>query len=454
MSVSVAVPSSKSLLADDDAVGKGAGSPIPDSAVAAALNQLKTLEDFALVPEHSFPKNKIKVLLLEKIHPDAVEMFKKEGFLVDTVAGALNEEELISRIGDVHILGVRSKTMITKRVLAASKKLLCQGCFCIGTDQTDLDAAALNGTVVFNAPFANTRSVAELVLAELIFLARQAGDRSMECHQGKWNKVSTRCYEVRGKTLGIIGYGHVGSQLSVLAESLGMSVLFYDILPKLPLGNAKAAASMDAVLANADFVSLHVPATQETERLIAAAQIAKMKKGSYLINASRGNVVDVEDTATALRSSQLGGAAFDVYPDEPADNTDKFKTPLQGCKNVILTPHVGGSTEEAQAAIGREVAAKLIAYVNTGSTQGSVNMPEQQMKMHKGTHRILNIHHNVPGVLKEINAALSDYNVVAQVLMTAGPVGYLMADVDKAVAAEIKKKIAALQPSIKTRVLY
>jgi D-3-phosphoglycerate dehydrogenase len=401
----------------------------------------------------SYPKSKIKVLLLEKIAQSAVDIFVREGFDVETVE-KLPEEVLLEKVKDIHILGVRSKTQVNKKLLDSAKKLIATGCFCIGTDQTDLEAAAAKGVATFNAPFANTRSVAELVLGELICLARQLFDRSSECHNKIWNKNSSNCYEVRGKTLCIIGYGHVGSQLSILAEAFGMRVVFYDILPKLSLGLAQSCNSLLEAVSVADFVSLHTPATSETQNLIGAKEIAAMKKGAYLVNASRGTVVDINAAAEALRSGHLGGAAFDVYPYEPAGAGEEFKSPLQGLKNVILTPHVGGSTEEAQIAIGKEVASKLVQYLNTGNSVGAVNIPELALPSNSKTHRILNIHHNQPGFLKAMNEALSDYNISAQMLMTLGAVGYLIIDVDKGMSDEIKEKIMQLKLSIKTRILY
>lgn len=402
----------------------------------------------------SYPKNKIKILLLERISPIAIQQFINEGFQVETMDKAATEEQLLAKLPDVHAIGVRSKTQLTEKVLKVAIKLLAIGCFCIGTDQTDLATASTLGQCVFNAPFANTRSVAELVLGELIMLARQVCDRSGECHKGGWNKSAAGCVEVRGKTLAIIGYGHVGSQLSVLAEALGMSVVFYDIIPKLPLGNAVAKSTMEETIKCADFVSLHVPADISTSNLMDETHIRMMKKGAFLINAARGTVVDVHAAAAALKDGHLGGAAFDVFPDEPAAVGDKFSSPLQGCPNTILTPHVGGSTEEAQIAIGKEVAVKMISYINTGASLGSVNLPELSLPPHKATHRVLNIHRNVPGVLREVNLALSEYNVVAQVLETRGPIGYMIIDVDKEVAKEIKERINALNTSIKTRILY
>lgn len=401
----------------------------------------------------SFPKNKIKVLLLESISQSAIDILAKEGFQVESVH-KLSDNDLKEKIKEVHIIGVRSKTKLSSSILEEAKKLLAVGCFCIGTDQTDLEFAASKGIPVFNSPYANTRSVAEMVLAELIILARQMGDRSMECHQGKWNKRSDACYEVRGKTLGIVGYGHVGSQLSIISEALGFRVIFYDILPKLPLGLASACNSLDELLSRADFVTLHVPDTNETKNMIGAKQIATMKSGSYLVNASRGTVVDVDATAAALRSGHLAGAAFDVYPYEPASAAERFVTPLQGCPNTFLTPHIGGSTEEAQTAIGVEVATKLVKFINQGNTIDSVNFPQVALPDDPNSHRMLHIHRNIPGVLKNINDILSQYNINGQMLLTRGGVGYLMADVNKEISHECFSKLRELDSTIRTRKLH
>ena len=401
----------------------------------------------------SFPKKSIRVLLLERVSQSAVSIFAREGFQVDC-EDKMSEEQLIARLPQYHALGVRSKTQLTARALQAATRLLTIGCFCIGTDQTDLDAASKSGICVFNAPFANTRSVAELVLCEMIALSRQLSDRSAECHAGVWNKQSSGCYEVRGKTVCIVGYGHVGSQLSVMAESTGLKVQFFDIVPKLALGLAEAKDSLDEALSGADFVSLHVPHTAQTVQLIGAEQIARMKRGAYLINAARGQVVDLDALAAAIKSGHLAGAAVDVFPVEPAAGDEPFECPLRGLPNVILTPHIGGSTSEAQVAIGVEVANKMVSFINSGASVGSVNLPELSLPPHPTTHRILNIHANVPGVLRDVNHVLADYNVVAQLLMTLGSVGYLIVDVERGVSAEIKAKIAKLNKSIKTRLLY
>ncbi|MCA1825486.1 MAG: phosphoglycerate dehydrogenase [Myxococcales bacterium] len=404
----------------------------------------------------SFPVDQIKVLLLENVHATAHEVIRAEGFQLEILAGALKEAELAVRLRDVHVLGIRSKTRVTEKALAEARRLLAVGCFCIGTNQVDLAAANQRGIPVFNAPFSNTRSVAELVIAEIIALARQLGDRSREVHEGLWRKVAAGSYEVRGKTLGIVGYGHIGSQVGVLAEALGMKVIFYDTGSKLPMGNNTPCASLGDVLRRADFVTLHVPLTPRTRDMIGAAEIASMRKGSYLLNLSRGTVVVLPALAEALREGRLAGAAIDVYPEEPETNSEGFVTPLRGLPNVILTPHVGGSTTEAQAAIGREVGSTLVKFVNTGATMGAVNFPQVELAPVKNTHRILNVHRNVPGVLRDINRIVSEHNanIHSQVLSTDATVGYLIMDLDQDVSNEVKKAIGDLPTSIKTRILY
>jgi D-3-phosphoglycerate dehydrogenase / 2-oxoglutarate reductase len=409
------------------------------------------------LPATSFPKDHIKVLLLENVAPTALEIFHDEGFQVEALKHSLPPDELARKVADVHVLGIRSKTHVPEAALANARRLLTLGCFCIGTNQVDLVAANRHGVPVFNAPFSNTRSVAELMIAEIISLARQLGDRSREVHEGKWRKVAAGCWEVRGKTLGIVGYGHIGRQLGVIAESLGLHVLFYDHVAQLPMGNNVAAKTLDEVLERADFLSLHVPATAQTKNMIGAAEIARMKKGSYLLNASRGTVVVIPALAEALASGHLAGAAIDVYPEEPEANSfDGFHTPLQHLHNVILTPHVGGSTAEAQAAIGREVALSLTKFVNSGATTGAVNFPAVEAPVQRGAHRILNVHRNVPGVLRDINKIVSDLNanIQSQVLATDPQIGYLIMDIDKDVSNDVRKAIAALDTNIRTRILY
>jgi D-3-phosphoglycerate dehydrogenase len=404
----------------------------------------------------SFPKDQIKFLLLENVHQSAHDLIRSEGFALEAVPRSLKEDELAQKLRDVHVLGIRSKTQVTARALAEARRLLSVGCFCIGTNQVDLAAANGRGVPVFNAPFSNTRSVAELIICEVIALARQLGDRSREVHEGRWRKAAAGSFEVRGKTLGVIGYGHIGSQVGVLAEALGMRVIFYDHTSKLPMGNNRACASLAELLAAADFVTLHVPATPQTEKMIGASELAAMRAGSYLLNASRGSVVDLPALAEALRKGHLAGASVDVYPDEPESNSDGFVTPLRGLPNVLLTPHVAGSTTEAQAAIGREVATSLIKFVNAGATTGAVNFPQVELPQTKGAHRILNAHRNVPGVLRDINRIVSEKgaNIQAQVLATDPNIGYLVMDLDQDVSDDVKKAIGALSTSIKTRILY
>lgn len=369
---------------------------------------------------------------------------------------------------DVHVIGIRSKTKLTAKVLQEAKNLLVIGCFCIGTNQVDLEYAANQGIAVFNSPFANSRSVAELVIAEIIALARQLGDRSMEMHRGTWNKVSTKCWEIRGKTLGIVGYGHIGSQLSVLAEAMGMSVIYYDILTLMAIGTARQVPTLDALLEAADFVTLHVPETPETKNMISTKQLERMKTGSYLINASRGTVVDIPALIKAMRAGKIAGAALDVYPNEPAANGDYFGNSLnswaedlRGLNNVILTPHIGGSTEEAQRAIGVEVGEALVRYINQGITLGSVNLPEVTMRSltpEEPNHaRVIYIHRNVPGVLRKVNEILAEHNVDKQISDSKGGIAYLMADVSNVGTEDIKEihdSLDSLSSRIMTRVLY
>jgi D-3-phosphoglycerate dehydrogenase len=403
----------------------------------------------------SLRREQIKILLLENVHTSAHEIFAKEGMKVEALPGALKEAELIERIRDVNVLGIRSKTHVTEKVLREAKHLISIGCFCIGTNQVDLVAAAKCGAPVFNAPFSNTRSVAEMVLGEMVMLSRQLGDRSREMHEGKWRKVSAGCFELRGKTLGIVGYGHIGTQAGILAEAFGLRVLFFDIATRLPLGNVRATSSLEELLGASDFVTLHVPATEQTKNMISETELAHMKRGSYLINASRGQVVNIGALANALRNGQIAGAALDVYPEEPETNSDGFQTEVRGLSNVILTPHIGGSTEEAQESIGREVATSLARLLEAGSTIGAVNFPNVELPQQKGTHRILNVHKNVPGVLRDINKIVSDRNanIHAQVLATDPSIGYLVMDLDQDVSSDVCRDVAALGTNIATRMV-
>jgi D-3-phosphoglycerate dehydrogenase / 2-oxoglutarate reductase len=409
-----------------------------------------------MMQETSFPKGDIKILLLENVHPVAAEAFREEGFQVDVVKAALPETELAARVRDVHVLGIRSKTQVTAAVLDEARRMLAVGAFCIGTNQIAVGRANHRGVPVFNAPFSNTRSVAELIIAEIIMLSRHLGDRSREVHEGRWRKVAVGSHEVRGKTLGIVGYGHIGRQVGVLAEGIGMRVVFFDIAARLPMGNNRMLPSLDEVLASSDFVTLHVPETPQTRNMIGAAELARMPPGACLLNASRGTVVQIDALADAIRHRQVGGAAVDVYPDEPESNSDGFATALRNLPNVILTPHIGGSTEEAQEAIGREVSAALIKYINSGATTGAVNFPQIELPLTRETHRILNVHKNVPGVLRDINRIVSDHNanIRAQVLSTDSDIGYLIMDLEQDVSQDVKRAIAALPTSIKTRILF
>ncbi len=401
------------------------------------------------------PSDEIKVLLLENVHPSAPELFRGEGFQLEMLRSALSEDELVHRLDGVHILGIRSKTRVTQRVLAGAHGLLGVGCFCIGTNQVDLAAANKRGIPVFNAPFSNTRSVAELIMAEIVMLARCLADRLREMHAGEWQKVATGSYEIRSKTLGIVGYGHIGRQIGVIAEGLGMRVLFYDVVARLPMGSNRATKTLDELLAQSDFVTLHVPETSHTRNMMGVRELAAMRAGAYLLNASRGTVVDIDALADALRSGHLAGAAIDVFPEEPESNSRDFATPLRGLPNVVLTPHIGGSTAEAQEAIGREVGSALIRYVNSGVTTGAVNFPEIDLPLTPGKRRILNVHKNLPGVLRNINAVVSERgaNIAAQVLATDPEIGYLMMDLDQDVSRDVRNGIAGLETSIRTRIL-
>jgi D-3-phosphoglycerate dehydrogenase len=407
-------------------------------------------------PLTSFPKDRIKVLLLENIHESAHHIFATERFQIEAVKHALKEDDLVQKIADVHLLGIRSKTQVTERVLSAGRRLLSVGCFCIGTNQVNVGVANRQGVPVFNAPFSNTRSVAELMIGEIIALARQLGDRSREVHRGVWKKVSADCHEVRGKVLGIVGYGHIGRQLGVLAEALGITVVFFDIASKLPMGNNRSVGSLEELLQLADFVSLHVPATPQTKNMIGAAELSHMRKGAFLLNASRGSVVDIDALADALRRGHLGGAAIDVFPIEPESNEQPFKSELMELPNVILTPHIGGSTSEAQEAIGREVAVALTKFVNGGATAGAVNFPQVELPHEPGTHRILNVHRNVPGVLSDINGIVSALkaNIHSQLLATDAQIGYLIMDLDQDVSGDVRREISALPTNVRTRILY
>ncbi|KAI9662021.1 MAG: D-3-phosphoglycerate dehydrogenase 2 [Alyxoria varia] len=403
-----------------------------------------------------FQTGDIKILLLENVNQIGQDILKREGYQVEALKTSLPEHELIEKIKDVQVLGIRSKTKLTKKVLGEAKNLLVVGCFCIGTNQVDLQYAAEHGIAVFNSPFSNSRSVAELVIAEIISLARQLGDRSNELHRGVWNKVSSGCWEIRNKTLGIVGYGHIGRQLSVFAEAMGMNVLYYDVINEMSMGTARQTESLEELLKESDFVTLHVPETPETKNMISTEQFDMMRNGSYLINASRGTVIDIQALIDASRSGKLAGAALDVYPNEPAANGDYFNNDLnpwgealRGLNNVILTPHIGGSTEEAQRAIGDEVANHLVGYVNQGITLGACNMPEVNLRsltLDEPNHvRAIYIHKNIPGVLRRVNEILGDHNVDKQMSDSRGDVAYLMADISDVNTDEIKDIFRALE---------
>ncbi len=405
----------------------------------------------------SDPKDKIKILLLEGVHPAAKKLFGEAGYTnVENLNSSLDEKQLLEKIDKVHFLGIRSKTQLTSTVLSKAEKLLATGCFCIGTNQVEMNAAIDKGVAIFNSPFSNTRSVAELVIAHSIYLMRRIIEKNEAAHEGDWLKGSNDCFEVRGKILGIIGYGHIGSQVSVLAESIGMKVIYFDVEPKLSLGNAQQTKNLDELLKKSDIVALHVPGSPSSKNMINEAEILKMKKGAVLINLSRGDVIDIAGLKNALEQNHLGGAAIDVFPDEPKKNKDKFKSPLQGMKNVVLTPHIGGSTMEAQENIGIDVAGKLISFLETGSSVGSLSVPALSLPVQHNSHRLLHIHKNVPGILSKINSILSEMNVniLGQYLQTNNQIGYVVLDVDKAASLQVLNEIKKVKHTIKARSLY
>ncbi len=399
--------------------------------------------------------NSYKILLLEGVHPGAVDLLRAQGYQVETENHALAGRELVARAQGFHALGIRSKTQISHEVLSEARTIQVIGAFCIGTNQIDLEYANIRGVPVFNAPYSNTRSVAELVISEMIALARSLGDINSAAHQGIWKKSAKGRHEIRGKTLGIVGYGHIGSQVSVLAESMGLKVVFFDVVKKLPLGNAQPLGSLNELLKQADFISLHVPETDLTMGMIGTQQFAKMKKGVFLINASRGTVVDIPNLVVNLKSGQVGGAAVDVFPHEPESNNEKFTSELQGIENVILTPHIGGSTEEAQAAIGLEVAESFTRYLSHGSSAGAVNFPSLEVPSKRDGDRLINVHKNVPGVMREINSIVSDVgaNITSQYLSTDSNIGFVVMDMERGRVEEAAIRIGGLTTSIKTRIL-
>ena len=405
----------------------------------------------------SLDKSKIKFLLLEGIHPSALKVLHDAGYTnVEALTGALEGEELKRKMADAHFVGIRSRTQLTADALAAAHKLVAVGCFCIGTNQVDLNAARERGIVVFNAPYSNTRSVAELVLAEAILLLRGIPEKNAASHRGGWKKSADNAFEIRGKTLGIVGYGSIGTQLSVLAEGLGMHVIFHDVSTKLPLGNSQQAASLQDLLARSDIVTLHVPELASTHGMIGQAEIAAMKPRSILINASRGTVVDLDALADALKAGHLLGAAIDVFPVEPKSNKDEFQSPLRGMDNVILTPHIGGSTMEAQANIGLEVAEKLVKYSDNGTTTSAVNFPEVALPAHPGQNRILHVHENRPGILSAINQVFADngINIAGQYLRTDDKVGYVVIDLEATSSQLAVEKLSQIAGTIRCRVLF
>ena len=406
---------------------------------------------------YSLDKAKIKFLLLEGLHPQAREIIESAGYTnIVEKSGALTPQELKQALKGVHFVGIRSRTQLDTAAIDAADRLTAIGCFCIGTNQVDLQYAGLAGIPVFNAPFANTRSVAELALAEIIMLMRGIPQKNAAAHRGEWLKSASGSTEIRGKTLGIVGYGHIGSQLGIIAESMGMRVIFQDVENKLPLGNAEARVSLQSLLQEADVVSLHVPDTAETRNLMSAGLIKTMRKGSYLINASRGTVVDIDALSEALQSGHVAGAAIDVFPLEPKSNDDRFESPLVGLDNVLLTPHIGGSTLEAQANIAVEVASKLVRYSDNGTTRSAVNFPQVSLPDHGLTRRIMHIHHNEPGVLKDINQVFfgCEVNIAAQYLQTEGGIGYVVMDVESDDVISLMKDLAKIPATIRTRILH
>ena len=407
--------------------------------------------------KNSLAKDKIKILLLEGVHQSALDELKAKGYSnIEYIKTSLSNDDLIEKIADVHFIGIRSRTQLTDEVLTHAKKLVAIGCFCIGTNQVNIKSAQKLGVPVFNAPFSNTRSVAELVLGETLLLLRGIPEKSAKAHRGEWLKSAVGSVEARGKTLGIIGYGHIGTQLGILAETLGMKVRFYDIETKLPLGNASQAPSLKALLGESDVVSLHVPETPQTQDMIAAAEFSAMKTGAIFINASRGTVVDIDALAQALTDKKIAGAAIDVFPVEPKGNDDEFISPLRGFDNVLLTPHIGGSTKEAQENIGLEVASKLAKYSDNGSSLSAVNFPEVSLPEHVNTSRLLHIHHNQPGILTQINQAFAenDINIAAQYLQTDDQIGYVVIDIESENSAQALKALKAIDGTIKARILH
>jgi D-3-phosphoglycerate dehydrogenase len=431
-----------------------------DKVVAVADAETPSMDELlhaeGMMGRWSFPRSKVRMLLLENIHPAAVERLQEAGYSVETMKGALDEEDLIEKIKGVHVLGIRSKTNVTARVLEEADRLMAVAAFCIGTNQIDLDACADHGIAVFNAPYSNTRSVVELAIGLTITLMRDVADKSAAMHQGKWNKSADGSRELRGKTLGIVGYGAIGSQLSVLAEALGMRVIFHDLSERLALGNAKRMRNLDALLAEADVVTLHVDGRKENTNLIGAAQLQSMKEGALFLNLSRGHVVNIGALSQAIQGGRIAGAALDVFPEEPRTNADPFESPLMGLKNVILTPHIGGSTEEAQEAIAEFAAERLLGYLNRGDTTFSVNLPNVQLSEVSGGHRILHIHRNQPGVMAALNRELASagLNILGQHLKTDERTGYVITDVDRDYDPEALNALKTLDGTLRFRLLH
>jgi D-3-phosphoglycerate dehydrogenase / 2-oxoglutarate reductase len=404
----------------------------------------------------SYPKSRINVLLLENVHPIGIELMNQEGYNVEVISSALSEDELAEKIKNVSVLGIRSKTNVTKKVLENANRLISIGAFCIGTNQIDLETCTEKGIAVFNAPFSNTRSVVEMAIAEIIFLMRGFHDKSHGMHQGIWDKSANGSFEIRGKKLGIVGYGNIGAQLSVLAENMGLDVYYYDVIEKLALGNATKMDSLDDLLSHCDVISLHVDGRKDNKNIIDKSKIAKMKPGSYLVNLSRGHVVDIKALKDALETGHIAGAAIDVFPEEPKNNAEPFVSELIGMKNTILTPHIGGSTLEAQQNIARFVPGKIMEYINTGNTYNSVNFPNIQLPFLKDAHRLIHVHQNEPGVLAKINKILADFeiNIVGQYLKTNEKIGYVISDIDKAYSPQLIDEMKAIPGTIRFRVLY
>jgi len=404
----------------------------------------------------SYPKNRIKVMLLENIHPDALKILKTEGYDVSIYSGAMDEEELSEKIKDVSVLGIRSKTQLTRKVLDNAQRLIAVGAFCIGTNQIDLEACLEKGVAVFNAPYSNTRSVVELAIGEIILLMRNLPDKIAKMHEGNWDKSANNSFEIRGKKLGIVGYGNIGSQLSILAEAIGFDVYYYDLVEKLALGNATKCSSLDELLKKVDIVSLHVDGRKENKDLIAEKQFNLMKQGVIFLNLSRGHVVDIVQLQKNIRSGKILGAGVDVFPEEPKTNNEEFTSLLRNLPNVILTPHIGGSTEEAQVNIGNFVPGKIIDYINTGGTTNSVNFPNLQLPILENAHRLIHIHNNKPGIIAQINKILAahDINIVGQYLKTNETIGYVITDINKAYNPELIKELKSIEHTIKFRILY